>query len=172
MKEVKFITCSGDKIINPDSQYLKSLIRNGGLEYWDAGSGQAMIEYKDGDKTSELYLMMSEGYGFYLEHYKDKTYYVTMTNSSFEDVAKVYVGGDPIPVPRALFLSIKDTEIQVERFLNTGEVSYDIKWVEKYKTGWNYGEDPNAKEYKGHACKSIEDLTKRHSKVKRKWMRE
>ncbi|HEX9062365.1 MAG TPA: hypothetical protein VF941_19510 [Clostridia bacterium] len=167
---IKLITCAGDEIINPDFQQLKFLVRTGESEYWEGGSGEALIEYNDGQKSSKLYIMMSEGYGFYLEYCNNKAY-VPVTNDCFEDIAKVYVGGDPVPVPRAFFLSEEETERQVEEFLNTGEVNHNVKWVEKDKTGWNYGEDPNEKEYKGAACKSIEELTKRHSKVKRKWMK-
>ncbi len=61
---------------------------------------------------------------------------------------------------------------QIVGLLKTGEVDYSIKWIERNESGWNYGEDPNAEEYKEPVCESIEEFLIKRSKVKRKWMKE
>lgn len=172
MKKIEFGTCMGEKIVNPSFQKLESLIKTGGSGYWSVGAGQSRIKYEDENTSQELYLMMAEGYGFYLEFYKDKTYYVTVSSSLFDDVAEIFVGGDPIPVPRALFLNEEDTIIQIKEFLNTGDVSYNFNWVDKGNVNWHYGEDPNAKEYEESSYKDIREYLVKNRKVKRKWMKE
>ena len=56
----------------------------------------------------------------------------------------------------------------MEEFLNTGEIDCTVKWVEKDKTGWNYGETSIVQAHENR-CKSVEEIAARRTKIKRKW---
>ncbi len=116
--------------------------------------------------------MMADGCGFYLEYYGDKVCYIHLSGNSFDDVTEVYVGGDPIPIPRALFMDMNEAITQVKEFIKTVKVACNINWKDRADVNWHYGEDINAKEYKEPVCKSIEELVIKHSRVKRKWMKD
>lgn len=134
-----FGTCLNEEIINQDFKYVKSLIEEKGMDYWGAGSGQSVLKYEDTDIKSTMYIMMAEGYGFYLEYFNNASYYIPIFGDDYNDVTEIYVGGDPILVPRAFFLDIKNTVTQVKEFFNCGKVANNVKWIKRSEVNWQYG---------------------------------
>lgn len=50
-----------------------------------------------------MYIMMAEGYGFYLEYVNSVSYYIPISSDDYNDITEIYVGGDPVSIPRAFF---------------------------------------------------------------------
>ena len=107
MKEIKFGTPMGEIINNPDFEKIERLIMNREIEFWESGSGQSIIEYSDGNLTSTLYICIAEDYGFYVEFCKNNKYYIILKDEDFKDTTEVYIEGEPILVPRSMFIDKK-----------------------------------------------------------------
>ena len=171
MKEIKFGTPMGEIINNPDFEKIERLIMNRGIEFWESGSGQSIIEYSDDNLTSTLYICIAEDYGFYLEFCKNNKYYIILKDEDFKDTTEVYIEGEPILVPRSMFIDKKETVEQVRSIFYSGDVDYTTcNWVEKEKVNWEYGEEFNGQESEEVKYSSFKEFVINNSKIKRKWM--
>ena len=105
-----------------------------------------------------MYIMMAEGYGFYLEYVNSVSYYIPISSDDYNDITEIYVGGDPVSIPRAFFLDIKNTVMQVEEFFNCGKVANNVKWVKRSEANWYYGIQLTSIEESKEVFKSIDEL--------------
>jgi hypothetical protein len=64
-----FIPPSGEEVEEPFSHYLRRLIRKEPASYWEAGSGDAAIQYRNrhGVVPSQLIFMFRDPHGFHIE---------------------------------------------------------------------------------------------------------
>lgn len=167
MKEIIFGSCTGEEFVNPEYDAIRSLIEAKGAEYWCIDSGQSVLRYEEESIKKTLYIMMSEGYGFYLEYVDDTAYYVPLSGNSFDDVTDIYIGGDPIKVPREMFLDIKNTIIQIKAFFKSGKVANNVNWVNRSNINWDYGV-PSSNEENKKVFKSIDEIILENKKRRRK----
>lgn len=130
----------GDEVTNPDKKWLRDLVLNKGEDFWNAGAGQGSLKFSGPDGTVELLLTMEQSLGFYLEYIdQNSVYYVSLGNGSFEDTVTVYVGGDPLVLPSAFFVSREVAWTAVEEFCNTGQRSDALTWKDRSEVNWHYG---------------------------------
>lgn len=140
MKLTEFFSpADGDIIANPDLLVLKILFLYVGAEYWNSGSGDSYIQYKDGRKTSRLEILFSEDLGFYLRYKTAGTDLHSINDDGdYSKVVKVYVGGDPLILPVKFFI---DREIALEAvkvFCESGDPTSKVKWLEHNKVEWDW----------------------------------
>ena len=111
--------------------------------------------------------MMSKGYGFYLEYVDDTAYYIPLSGDSFDDVTNIYIGGEPIKVPKEMFLDVKNTVIQIEEFFKCGKTANNVNWVNRSTINWNYA-IPEINEEEKEDFKSIDEIILANKRRRRK----
>ncbi len=83
---------------------------------------------------------MEQSLGFYLEYIdQHSVFYVSLGNGNFEDTVTVYVGGEPLVLPLAFFVSREAASAAVEEFCNTGQRSDVLIWKDRNEVNWYYG---------------------------------
>src|SRR5262245_56288579 len=111
----------GREELNPSPESLRELVLSRGDEFWAAGSGQAAIEFKGTETGSRLLLMGLQDAGFFLIFEPAEGDSLASINpSSTVDGAQVtvYVGGEPMEVPRQFFLDKETAWRVIGDFLN------------------------------------------------------
>ena len=101
-------------------------------QFWAAGSGQAALEFRGPEGGSRLLLMSLEAAGFFLIFEPAKGTSLCSINpqasATEQDQVTIYVGGEPLEIPRQNFLD-KETAWQViGDFLHDGQPSPRVKW--------------------------------------------
>lgn len=139
MRQILFGLPNGDEIHNPTYEYVENLIMNKEISFWIGGSGQSALRYIDSNFESKLYIMADENYGFYLEYYFEKRKFIISNNNLYNETAKIYVGGEPIDVPKAFFLNKYETSKQIKEFFTSGKMDANLNWVDDSTIDWNYG---------------------------------
>jgi hypothetical protein len=122
----------GREQVNPSPESLRELVLNRGDEFWAAGSGQGALEFSGAESGSRLLLMGLENAGFFLIYEPSKGDSLASIGSSSltngEDTVPVYVGGEPMEVPRRNFLDKETTWRVIGDFLQDGRLSPRVKW--------------------------------------------
>jgi hypothetical protein len=140
MSTTEYFAPAGESVTNPDPDRLKELILNGGEDYWNVGSGQASLEYVEDSGRTALLLALEPSLGFYLEYVnRNKVYYVPVGEGPLDRTVTIYVGGDPMPLPTAFFVSRELAWDAVELMCRSGERTPKINWKERSETNWHYG---------------------------------
>ncbi len=87
-----------------------------------------------------MILTYEEAHGFYLEYVTEyKQCFVSLGEGSFDEVVAPHVGGDPLPLPAAFFVTPLEASRIVEEFLCSGTRGQSIKWGLRSEQGWHYG---------------------------------
>ena len=131
-KQVFFSPPNGSEITNPDPERLKELILLGGPSYWIGSSGDAGITYVSGDVENQLILIFNEKYGFHLIFIGDESLCVIVDENASEEDIEVIVGGDPTNITICQFVPRADTWEAVRVFIDSGEKSDKLNWVEQH----------------------------------------
>jgi hypothetical protein len=122
----------GREELNPSPESLRQLVLDRGDEFWAAGSGQAALEFKGAEEGSRLLLMGLQDAGFFLIFEPATGDSLSSLNpSSKTDEAgsvPIYVGGEPMEVPRQSFLDKETAWRVIGDFLNNGKPSTRINW--------------------------------------------
>jgi hypothetical protein len=132
MPEIVFNTPMGRQQVNPSPKSLRDLVLSRSDDFWAAGSGSAALDFKGEEVISRLLLMGRDGAGFFLV-------YESSENESFcprkpsatakaHDSLPVYVGGEPMDVPRKNFLDKETTCRVLADFLYDGKRSPQVEW--------------------------------------------
>lgn len=130
----------GEIIRNPKPESLKELVLNRGEDYWNAGAGQGSLDRKQRGRSLQLLLTFSTDHGFYLEYIdRNDVYFVSMGEGTFDQTVTVEVGGDPILLPTAFFISPDQAWAAVEEFCATGKRTTAIRWKDRSEVNWDYG---------------------------------
>ncbi|HYR85504.1 MAG TPA: hypothetical protein VE422_15560 [Terriglobia bacterium] len=118
--------------IDPSLESLRELVLNGGDEFWAYGSGQAALEFMGAEGGSRLLLMGLEAAGFFLIYEPSKGDDLCPINPSAtakeQDEVTVYVGGEPMKVPRRNFLDKATAWLVIADFLRDGQSSPRARW--------------------------------------------
>jgi hypothetical protein len=143
MRKIVFtVPLNGAEIPDPSMEQLREWVFHGGEKFWAAGSGQGLLEHvTDGPRKRwpNLLLMFEESEGFYLEYIDGQgQYHVPIASEDYGRKVLVYIGGDPIQVPPAFFLSADIAWSVVEEFCRSGEGSSTIRWKRRKEVDWNY----------------------------------
>lgn len=139
MRQILLGLPNGNEILNPTYEYVENLILNKDLGFWTGGSGQTALICSYENCESKLYIMADEKYGFYLEYYIGKRKFITSNSDDHKEVAEVFIGGEPINVPKAFFLNKFDTLKQIKEFFISGKMVTDFNWVDDSTVDWNLG---------------------------------
>lgn len=130
---------NGNDILDPTYEYVENLILNKNLSYWSGGSGQTALRCNYDNFESKLYIMADEIYGFYLEYYIGNRKFITSNNDNYSEITEIFIGGEPILVPKAFFLNKFEILKQIKEFFITGEMYTEFNWVDDSTVDWNYG---------------------------------
>ena len=137
---VFYVGPDGQMCDHPSRDFLHELVMRRGNEYWQSGTGDAVLGFND--RREELFLMMREQYGFHLRHLDDtpvRDYYVPVTSENYQDTGVIYVGGDVTQLPLAFFISRELAWIAVQEFLHTGGRAPELTWVPLSEQLWDDG---------------------------------
>jgi len=122
----------GREQINPSNESLKELVLHGGDDFWATGSGQAALEFKGKGDGSRLLLMGLQSAGFFLIYEPAEGDAITSVSpakpANEEDMVTVYVGGEPMEVPRTNFLDREIAWRVIGDFLHDGQPSARVQW--------------------------------------------
>jgi hypothetical protein len=128
----------GDIIANPDILFLRILFLYVDQEYWNSGSGDSYIDYKDEHKSSRLQILFSHEFGFYLRYQSWGKDLHSLNNGDYSKITEVYVGGNPIVLPVKFFIDRESAFEAVELFCETGEHSPLIEWGADGDIEWDW----------------------------------
>jgi hypothetical protein len=122
----------GREQINPPEESLRELVLKRGDDFWATGSGQAALEFKGKGAGSRLLLMGLQSAGFFLIYEPAQGNSLSSIDpakrAAEEDVVTVYVGGEPLEVPRNCFLVRETAWRVIGDFLHDGLPSSRVQW--------------------------------------------
>lgn len=127
MKTVEFHSTFGDYLTNPDPQKVKDLIFNHTLEEWAGGSGDSIVSYEDGSRSSSLTMIVHQDFGFGILYMAvgEKDSMLTEGERTGEVVhlvlADAYVYRDQL-------VSKETAWKAVEYFMQTGKCNPNLNW--------------------------------------------
>lgn len=119
----------GENYENLSLETLRNLFFNLDGTYWCSGSGQASLEFYNGNFHSTLFIMYSSIAGFCIKYQsKEGSFYAT--NPFYEkEVISVYVGGEPLSLEKKFFL-LKELAFQVICiFYEDGSMADIYQWT-------------------------------------------
>jgi hypothetical protein len=141
MASVSYCAPSGEAIENPSLEFLRELIFKERSDYWEIGSGDASLQYRDGKRESIMALMFSPEHGFHLQHSQQMMpleYFVPSSGDELKPITTVVVGAEPMKLPVAFFLSRELAWVAVEEFYRTGNRTPKVKWVMLDEQVWDF----------------------------------
>jgi hypothetical protein len=106
-----FIPPSGEEVEEPFSHYLRRLIRKEPASWWEAGSGDASIQYRNrqGVVLSQLIFMFRDPYGFHIEFHTPEGNVLRCIQSGTTRknpaIITTSLGGAPWDIPANQFVS-------------------------------------------------------------------
>ena len=122
----------GREQVNPTPESLRELVLNRGDEFWAGGSGQAALEFKSAEGAARLILTGLETAGFFLIYEPTRGDSLSSVDPSVptseQDEVTVYVGGEPMKVPRQNFLNKETAWRVIGDFLHDGQPSARVNW--------------------------------------------
>jgi hypothetical protein len=129
---ITFSLPEGREQVNPAPEALRDLILKGGDDFWAVGSGQAALEFKGNEAGSRLLLMGLHSEGFFLIYEPAKGASLASINPTVPEVddesIELYVGGEPMEVPRSNFLDRETAWRVIGDFLHDGKPSPRVNW--------------------------------------------
>jgi hypothetical protein len=137
MKSI-FYTPSEERIEDPNSNYVSSLILDQPSSYWESGSTDAMIKYLDNDgyTISEMILMLRDPFGVYVQFNEPKTSQFVMCrdlhNPQLEEEVTIKLGGNPWTLPRSYFIDRQIAAQVASSYIDSksGERPSGFGWIE------------------------------------------
>src|SRR5262245_4058088 len=122
----------GREQVNPSQESLRDLVLKSGDDFWAAGSGQAALEFKGNEPASRLLLMGLQSAGFFLIYEPAQGDSLNSVDpakpAATEDMVTVYIGGEPMEVPRHNFLDRETAWRVIGDFLHDGQPSSRVQW--------------------------------------------
>lgn len=132
MTKITFDSPLGDGEENPDPSWMRKLIFARGDDFWDVGSGQAVLNYyQDDEQTSYLHLKGLEEYGFMIDHRyktKDDRIHTLRGGERTGETVTAHIGGEPAEYYREYFVGRETAWEAIEYFLQTGKRRADLLW--------------------------------------------
>ena len=136
----RFYAPTGERMENPNPTYLRDRILNEGPDYWNTGSGDGGLDFRQGAGKTNLQLIFDESYGFNLVYTQlDGRRFVSIGPGDYEHVVSLYVGGNPVRLPSKFFVDKDLAWGAVAEFLRTGGKSSKVTWANDDELNWDYG---------------------------------
>ncbi len=129
--KITFIAPDGSDLSAPDPSFLQDLIMSSGDDYWQGASGDAALWFDRGDgKRARLILMEDESAGFFLLYKNPESGgdFHPASDDESDQTVTIYVGGEPMEINAADFVSREKAWEAVAYFLNEGERDPDLDW--------------------------------------------
>ena len=130
--EIVFSVPEGGEQVNPSADSLRELVLSRGDDFWAAGSGQAALEFKGVEGGSRFLLTALDEAGFFLIYEPSQGESLCSIDPSAaakeRDSVTVYVGGEPMEVPRQNFLDKETAWRVIGDFLHNGQPSPRVGW--------------------------------------------
>ena len=130
--KITFCLPEGREQVNPSPESLRELVLHRGDDFWAIGSGQAALEFKGKEAGSRLLLMRLQAGGFFLIYEPatgDSLASVNPNNhTATDETATIYVGGEPMEVPRSNILDREACWRVIGDFLHDGLPSPRVQW--------------------------------------------
>lgn len=131
LTSLTFIAPSGEEILNPDPDTISASVMTSGPAYWEAGSGDAALRLKVGNKVSaELIIMVRDRLGVFVQFVDPKTsqeFVLCDSNAGDEEII-IQHAGDPWELPRRFFVKRELANQAVRWFIAHGERSAQMPW--------------------------------------------
>jgi hypothetical protein len=131
MKRIEFFSpADGDIIIDPGIDMLRILFLYVGEEFWNSGSGDSYIDFRDGDIENRLEILFSDPHGFYLRYQSKGQDFHSLSKLQNSETTIIYVGGNPLTFPVKLFLPREKAFEVITYFCETGKRLDNVAWIE------------------------------------------
>jgi hypothetical protein len=122
---------NGEVIQNPDLEWLRDRVLNGGTDYWD-GTVQTGIKFLGPSRNAQLVITHHAPDGFCLEHADvDHVGFVSLGRAGDNSVVTVYIGGEPLALPGSWFVPVDLAWEAIRQFSIDGTRTERIHWVKK-----------------------------------------
>jgi hypothetical protein len=131
LPRIVFNAPDGREVLNPSRESLRELVLGKGDDYWARGGGDAAVMFTGPEGGSRLILIGHEPEGFVLLYEAPTGEYSIPTLSSAteeQNPVTVYVGGEPMEVPRQNVLAKEAAWRVIADFLLNGQRSPQVKW--------------------------------------------
>ncbi|HET6976200.1 MAG TPA: hypothetical protein VFI24_07750 [Pyrinomonadaceae bacterium] len=130
LPRVIFNLPDGKQEVNPSEKSLRDFVLDRGDEFWATGSGQAALEFKGMEAGSRLLLTGLQSAGFFLIYEPARGDSLSAINpaTSQNEMITVYVGGEPMEIPRSNFLDRETAWRVIGDFLHDGKPSPRVTW--------------------------------------------
>jgi len=148
MDTLVFDSPTGSVVYYPVLTEILDLVRDKGEEYWNslADSGFASLHYfRDKEEVASLVFSKKDGYGFHLKFIEEPTSrkrrkeYLSVGGDNYEDVAVLHLSGNPLRLPRALFVTDDQMEQTLRTFFQGGTRGTHEFWVPLCDIKWDLG---------------------------------
>jgi hypothetical protein len=128
---------SGDEILEPTEADLRAVIFDTDQHYWDSGSGDAALLYMRGRESVHdkpwLNFFMQEPHGFFVRFTAHSEPPSVPYDGSDANMSVVhYVGGDPLRLPLACFVSREAAWEVTKYFFAARERLPRLRWASLY----------------------------------------
>jgi hypothetical protein len=134
MTQYGMTTPDGDEVYYSDSIWLQNAILHKYAEFWNSGSGEAVIQHG----AKQLLLIFHPRYGFTLTYRdpKDVDFISWVPEASGTNV-EVSTGGQPFVLRDNMFVSPELTISVAIQFCQTGDRSGLIQWIRNSDVSWD-----------------------------------
>ena len=131
MKYTEFYPPTGKMITNVSFKFMHDYIIEKFKEYWSQGTGSAEIHYLENEFSATLSISVNLDYGFYFNYSNNKQdEKEKLSLFDFGKLNEIIEGIDDLEVSLGLFVPpIQAWEI-IKFFLEKGQLSPQIKWIE------------------------------------------
>jgi hypothetical protein len=132
MEEVVFMDTMNNLYKNPTLAEMREFIFQQGDDFWEIGSGSASLySYKNGEKSSYLYLKGLEEYGFMVDfsvNDSNAPMFSLRHGEHTGETVEATIGGNPNLYYREHFVPKEMAWEAIEYFLKTGDRKPDLTW--------------------------------------------
>ena len=118
----------GEIVQNPSDEFLISILKKDET-YWKEGSGDSCLYFEDIDQR--IIFFKDEPYGYFIMHHPD--YLVPFNPNKNNDTVYHNVGGEPMVVSTACYLSQNEVEKIVLKFAKSGKILGIEAWEDLYE---------------------------------------
>jgi hypothetical protein len=139
---LEFFNPQGEEIKDANLSEVVQLLQNQGESYWSVGSGAAELTFSEGGCTTKLQLVFHRNCGFHLLFVSpDRARFLSTGDGPLNHVVKPYVGGDPMPLPEAYFVTRETAVAAVEEFGKSGQQPSNVRWIKDEDAIWSRDPD-------------------------------
>jgi len=127
MATLVFRAPNGERIENPATTLIQSVVLDPSRDYWRQGSGDATIDFSDGNHRKRLLVLPNDLLFFYLKYIEGTETWLSLQDA--DRLGEVIECSDEWYASVGLFLPRERAWLAIKDFCDTGRRCNDIQWI-------------------------------------------